>query len=144
MFGFQYDPTTPSTAKLNITNLHFKVSDADIKELFSEFKTYRSSAVHFDPSGRSKGAAHVIFGNRSDALKALKGYRGVKLDGRQLKISLAPPVQNRFSSPPKKTARKFDNNKVKRLQPKPADIKAKCTKEQLDQELDAYMAERSQ
>ena len=113
---------TPRPTKLNIRNLFYGVSDADIEELFGEFGSYESSAVHFDRAGRSKGAAHVIYGKKSDALKALKSYNGVKLDGRKLKISVAPA---RFSSKNKKP--KF----------------VRCLEKQLDQKCDdAYKAAR--
>ena len=133
---------TPST-KLTIKNLHYEVSDEDIKRLFSEFASFRSSAVYFDRSGRSKGAAQVIYGNKPDALKAMKEYNGVHLDGRPMKISVVD--RSSISSLPKGT-KKLTNQKVKRLQTKPVKSRGKvvvrCTKEQLDQELNAYQAGR--
>lgn len=75
---------------VRVSNLHFEVSEEDLRCLFESVGTVRHVHIDYDRSGRSNGTAKVIFGDSSQANEALKRFEGIPLDGQSLHLELAP------------------------------------------------------
>ncbi|XP_065557885.1 aly/REF export factor 2-like isoform X1 [Artemia franciscana] len=145
-----------ASSKIIISNLDFGVSDSDIKELFGECGPIRSSAVHYDKSGRSLGSAHVQFERTSDAIKALNQYNGVPLDGKEMKIEFAtggsagggksitsrlggsPPFRSSFQRRDRSEFTRGGGRGRGRREEGRGRGRPQVTAEDLDKELDAY------
>ena len=67
--------------RLRVSNLDYGVDEGDIEELFLPLGPVISSSILYDKSGNSSGVAHVIYENYRDAVKAMKQYNRVLLDG---------------------------------------------------------------
>ncbi|KAI3648945.1 hypothetical protein MP228_006799 [Amoeboaphelidium protococcarum] len=157
--------------KMLVSNLDFKVTEADLKELFSTAGPLKKVSLSFDSSGKSKGSAEVIFIRKQDALYAIKKYNGVALDGRPMRLEMVArisgaetaSIQSRLSQP---DDRRGGNGGAIRSRPtssRPARVDAKGgrpggqrgrrqrkredgpqkTAEQLDAEMDQYMQKTS-
>ncbi len=79
--------------KVYVGNLPFSVDDGALKELFSSFGDIAEATVIKDKySGRSKGFGFVTFSSDEDAKKAISEMDGKDMQGRNLKVNEAKPM----------------------------------------------------
>jgi len=86
--------------KLHVGNLPFSVDDNELKEMFSEYNPEEVSLIKDKFSGRSKGFGFVTISNDEVAQKAVSDLNGKDVQGRELKVSEAKPMEDR---PPRRS-----------------------------------------
>ena len=83
-------------SKLYVGNLPYSARDDGLQELFSKAGTVVSASVITDrDSGRSKGFAFVEMSSPEEAEKAIQMFNGYSFDGRDLRVSIARPREER-------------------------------------------------
>ncbi|KAG1747389.1 hypothetical protein EDB19DRAFT_1630881 [Suillus lakei] len=160
---------TGSTAKLIVSNLHYEITPKDLVSIFGQIGTLvREPLIRYDRSGRSSGVAVVSFETPLQATRAKRQFDGKLAKGQPMEIAFdaaplrtssllsrierpslverlsgsAGPKQQGGAGPtrtrPPRSARATSSSKTNT--PKPTRSKAP-TIEQLDQELDIFMAD---
>jgi cold-inducible RNA-binding protein len=82
--------------KLYVGNLPYSYSDSDMERAFSAFGSVNSAKVIMDrESGRSKGFGFVEMSSADEASAAITGMHGQNLDGRDMVVNLAKPMEPR-------------------------------------------------
>ena len=84
-------------AKIYVGNLPFNLSEKELGELFSSYgETSEVVIINDRYSGRSKGFGFVTFADDAAAEKAIAEMNGKEVQGRELKVSEAKPMKERF------------------------------------------------
>ena len=82
--------------KLYVGGLSYNTSDSALKETFAQAGTVESATVIMDKtSGRSKGFGFVEMSSEEEAQKAIEMFNGKELDGRNLTVNEARPMEPR-------------------------------------------------
>ena len=93
--------------KVYVGNLPFTVTEKELSELFSPFGEISEITLISDRfSGRSKGFGFVTFAGKEAAEKAIEEMNGKEVEGRELKVSEAKPMDQ--DRPPR---RKFNSRR---------------------------------
>jgi len=80
--------------KLYVGNLPYSVNNEGLAELFAQFGEVVSAVVILDRqnNNRSKGFGFVEFADDSAAEKAMAEMNGTEVEGRELKVNEAKPM----------------------------------------------------
>ncbi|MDT8447646.1 MAG: RNA-binding protein [bacterium] len=79
-----------------VGNLPYSVTEADLRELFSEFGDVSKATVIMDrETGRAKGFGFVEMSDDSAASEAISQLNETSLQGRNLKVNEARPREER-------------------------------------------------
>ena len=82
--------------KLYVGNLSYDTTESKLRELFSPAGTIRSVSIPMDRmTNQPRGFAFVEMETPADALKAIKLCNGQMVDGREIKVNEAKPMEAR-------------------------------------------------
>ena len=81
--------------KLYVGNLPFSVDEEAFKKLFEGYTTEEVTLIKDKFSGRSKGFGFVTISDDEAAKKAIAEMNGKDVEGRELKVSEARPMEER-------------------------------------------------
>lgn len=87
------------STKLYVGGLPFSTTDEHLADLFAKYGTVTSAKVITDKfTGQSRGFGFVEMSNPDEARKAISGLNGTNLDGRQITVNEARPMERRDRS----------------------------------------------
>lgn len=88
------------STKLYIGGLAWATTDQSLQEAFAAFGNVVSARVVTDrESGRSRGFGFVEYATAEEAQAAIAGMNGKELDGRQITVNEARPMEDRPARP---------------------------------------------
>jgi RNA recognition motif-containing protein len=71
-----------------VGSLHFKMNEAELKEVFEEYGEVTSAKIIIDKySGKSKGFGFVEMPNDAEAKKAIEELNGAEVSGRNIIVN---------------------------------------------------------
>ncbi|MGE7774654.1 MULTISPECIES: RNA recognition motif domain-containing protein [Chitinophaga] len=77
-----------------VANLHYRLNDEDLHQIFSEFGQVTSAKIIKDhETGRSRGFGFVEMPNQEEGTQAMERLNGSEVEGKQLMVNEARPKQ---------------------------------------------------
>ena len=82
--------------KLYVGNLPYRITEEELKTLFSQAGTVQSVSLIKDRfSGESKGFGFVEMSNQAEVEKAVRMFNEYTMENRQIKVNIARPREDR-------------------------------------------------
>jgi RNA recognition motif-containing protein len=78
--------------KIYVGNLPFGVDESKLKDIFSDYETEEITVIKDKFNGRSKGFGFIVIPDEASAKKAIEEFNDKEVEGRQLKVSEAKPI----------------------------------------------------
>ncbi|KAK3117954.1 hypothetical protein LTR53_000106 [Teratosphaeriaceae sp. CCFEE 6253] len=85
--------------KLRVDNIHYDITEGDIRDLFSRKGSLASVKLLYDRADRSQGTAFVTYDDPRDARDALTDYDGQNAQGQPIRITLMPTAPAAAAAP---------------------------------------------
>ncbi|KAK4902431.1 hypothetical protein LTR28_001253, partial [Elasticomyces elasticus] len=88
-----------SGAKLRVDNLHYDLTEDDLRELFTRIGQVLTVRLLYDRQDRSQGTAFVTYASIRDARDAIHEFDGANAHGQPIRLSLVPTAPAASSKP---------------------------------------------
>jgi RNA recognition motif-containing protein len=90
--------------KVYVGNLPFSFDDEGLRRIFATYGEVEEASIIKDKfSGRSKGFGFVTFKNDAEAQKAIAEMNDKEVEGRNLKVNEAKPIDPNAPRPPRRS-----------------------------------------
>ncbi len=104
---------TEGQTRVIVSNLHYELSEQDIRGLFEKIAPVTRFLLKYDRSGRSQGIAYVTYDYADDAQLAVEQYDGANAYGQPISVDI-----ERFESASVPLARRIDGGRLPRGPPR--------------------------
>lgn len=79
-----------SGSKIRVDNLHYDLTEDDLRELFERIGAVASVSLLYDRADRSQGTAYVVYRTAEHARQAVRDFDGCNANGQPIRLTLMP------------------------------------------------------